>query len=628
MTEATEIKSLEFRAEVKQLLHILAHSLYTDREIFLRELISNASDALNRIQFEMLTEREVVDADAELAIRLSFDADANTLTVADTGIGMNREELIENLGTIAQSGARAFLESLEADKRPGDVIGQFGVGFYSVFMVADEVRVTSRSFRPTDQAWTWISQGENTFQLEEAEVEQRGTTVMIRLKEDAKEFAQGHRLERIVKKHSDFVAFPIYLVTTEDGETQERVINQQTALWRQSPQEVSDEQYEDFYRQLTLDFEKPLLKLHLVTDAPVQTYAVLYVPRRRDRGMLSLRTDFGLKLYSRKILIQEYNKDLLPNYFRFVEGLVDSEDLPLNVSRESVQVSLLMNRIGRVLRRRLIGALEEMSEERPEDYADFWQEFGAFIKEGIASEPASHEELLNLLRFHSSREGDDLVSLADYVEAMKEDQKGIYYLLGEGLQSVANSPHLDYFRGHDIEVLYLVDPIDSFMVMALREYEGKPLQNVDDADLELAQEEGAESEEGVEEEELDSLIERFQGVLGERITEVRESRLLKDSPCRLVSPGDDPTQSMQRVRRMLDQDFEVPKKILEINRRHALIKNLAQLVNDQPDEPLIDSAIEQLYENALLLEGLHPNPAGMVPRVQALIERAAAALAR
>jgi molecular chaperone HtpG len=627
MTRANHAQPLEFRAEVQQLLHILAHSLYTDREIFLRELISNASDALNRIQFEMLTNRDVLEPEAELAIRLSFDSKANTITLSDSGIGMNREELIENLGTIAQSGARAFLQSLDADQRPADVIGQFGVGFYSVFMVADEVRVTSRSYRPQDTAWTWISHGENTFTVEEADKSERGTRIEIKLKGDATEFAQGYRLEQIVKKHSNFVAFPIYLLTTQDDETQEHVINQQTALWRNPAQDLSEEQYHDFYRQLTLDFEKPLLHLHVITDAPVQTYAILYVPGKKERGMLSLRTDHGLTLYSRKVLIQQNYKDLLPNYLRFVEGVVDSEDLPLNVSRESVQTSRVMRRIQRVLQRRLIGELETMAGERPDDYAAFWREFGDFIKEGIAADPTSHDDLVKLLRFYSSRDGERLVPLSEYVERMGEDQKAIYYILGSDLTSVASSPHLDYFKAHDVEVLYLVDPIDSFMVLSLREFEGKPLKNVDDADLELPEDtEAAQAEEGLEKADLDQLIERFKAVLGERVTQVQASRLLSGSPCRLVSPGDDPSRDMQRVRRLLNQDFEVPKKILEINPRHSLVQDLARLVAKRPDEVLIDPAIEQLYENALLIEGLHPNPATMVSRIQALIERAAAVI--
>ena len=627
MTKATQPQALEFRAEIQQLLHILAHSLYTDRDIFLRELISNASDALNRIQFEMLTNRDVLDPESELAIRLSFNADAQTVTITDNGIGMNREELIENLGTIAQSGARAFLESIEKEARPADVIGQFGVGFYSVFMVAQEVRVTSRSYRPGDEAWTWVSDGTNTFTVEPATKPDRGTSVEIKLKDDATEFAQGYRLEQIIKKHSDFVAFPIYLLTTEDGEAKERVINQQTALWRQLPSEVTEEQYDDFYRQLTLDFEKPLLHLHVATDAPVQTYAILYVPGKKDGGGLSLRTDHGLRLYSKKVLIQEYNKDLLPNHFRFVQGVVDSEDLPLNISRESVQTSLVMNRIKRVLRRRLVNELVKMAEEHPENYADLWREFGGFIKEGVATDPTSHDDLVKLLRFQSSRDSDRQISLAEYTERMAEDQQAIYYILGQDLSSVANSPHLDYFKAHDTQVLYLVEPIDSFMVLSLREFEGKPLRNVDDAGLELPEEEEPpESAEELEATDLNSLIERFRAVLGERVVEVRESKLLTDSPCRLVSPSDATDRDMQRVRRLLNQDFEAPKKIIELNRRHPLVRNLARLIAERPDEALIDPAIEQLYENALLIEGLHPNPAAMVARMQALIERAAAAL--
>ncbi len=307
---------------------------------------------------------------------------------------------------------------------------------------------------------------------------------------------------------------------------------------------------------------------------------------------------------------------------------MDSEDLPLNVSRESVQASLVINRIGRILRRRLISALDEMAEERPDDYADLWREFGVFIKEGVATDRASHKDLFKLLRFHSSHDGDRLISLAEYVEAMPEEQEAIYYILGQDLTSVITSPHLDYFKDHDIHVLYLVDPIDSFMVMALQEYEGKPLRNVDDADLELPRDEDEESQLEQETQDVTALVERFASVLGERVVEVRESKLLTGSPCRLISPADDPTQGMQRVRRLLEQDYEVPKKILEINPRHPLVQNLAHLVTDRPDEALIDPAIEQLYEDALLLEGLHPNPASMVPRIQTLIERAAAALVR
>jgi len=615
MSQETQ-ESFEFRAEIQQLLSILIHSLYRDREIFLRELISNASDALRRIQFELLTNRDALDPDAELAVRITFDGEAKTLTISDTGIGMTRDELIENLGTIAHSGAMEFLKRLQTTDQPirTDLIGQFGVGFYSVFMVADEVKVASRSYRPEAQACTWISRGDDTYTLAAAAKPTRGTTVEIKLKKDAAEFAAAWRLEQIVKKHSDYVAFPIYV-----GDNAQAV-NRQTALWRQSPREVTPEQYDEFYKHLTLDPDKPLTHVHLVTDAPVQMYAVLYVPAKRERGLFYLRTDHGLELYSRKVLIQDYCKDLLPNHLRFVEGVVDCEDLPLNISRETIQATRLMEKMKSNLTRKLVDELERMATEEPDQYQKFWEQFGVFIKEGVATDPTGREALHKLLRFRSSKSGEGWASLADYVGRMKDDQKAIYYVLGDSLASVARSPHLDYFRAHDIEVLYLTETMDSFMVLGLRAFEGKPVQNVDDAGLDLKVE--APAADQLPADRFSALVERFRKVLGERITGVRESRLLTDSPCRLVSPENAQERDMARVRRLLDQTFEVPKKLLEINRGHPLIKNLARLVADRPGEATIDLSIEQLYENALLVEGIHPNPANMVGRIQALIEAA------
>ena len=613
----TNPESMGFRAEVQQLLNILAHSLYTDREIFLRELISNASDALHRIQFEMLTNRDVLDPDVELAIHVDFDEDAGTLTVADTGVGMTRDELIENLGTIAHSGAAAFMQGLEEGKRPADIIGQFGVGFYAVFMVAEEVAVTTRSYRPDAQGWRWTSRGGDSFTLAPGEKESRGTTVEVKLKEDAKEFASAWRLEQIVKKHSNYVSFPIYV--------KETVANQQAAPWRKPPQEIEEQEYEDFYRQLTLDFEKPLAHIHMIADVPVDIHAILYIPRKLDRGMLNLRTDYGLKLYSKKILIQEYNKDLLPEYLRFIDGVVDSEDIPLNISRETVQSNRAMRGIQRALTGRVIKTLREMADETPEDYRTFWDEFGVFIKQGVATNPLDHGDLLPLLRFHSSKSGEDLVSLADYVARMAEEQNAIYYILGNDLASVAHSPHLDSLKAHDLEVLYLVDPFDGFVMQAVKEYEEKPLQNVDDPGLELPGQEAAEGEpeeEPIAQADLAQLIARFKTVLGDRVAEVRESKVLTDSPARLVSPEGAPSQELQRVQRLLGQEVEIPPRILEINRRHPLIQNLARLAPVQANDVLTDAAIEQLFENLLLLDGLHPNPAQMVPRIQSLLEAA------
>ena len=619
-TTSTEvIGSFEFKAEIQQLLNILVHTLYTEREIFMRELLSNAADALNRIQFEMLTNRDVVDPDAELAIHVEVDEEARTLTVSDTGIGMTRDEIAVDLGTIAHSGAAAFVKQLEQDKRPSvELIGQFGVGFYSVFMVADKVRVISRSFRSEAEAIEWVSDGGTSYRLAAATKPGRGTQIEVKLKEDAAEFAAAWRLEQIVRKHSDFVPFPIYV-----GDKKEPV-NRQTALWRQSPREVTEEQYQEYYKHLTLDLEKPLLCAHLVTDAPVDVRSILYVPSRPERGILNRRTDHGLALYVHNVLIQEYNKDLLPNYLRFVEGVVESTDLPLNISRETVQSSPAARRIQRALVHKLVKELETLSKEQPEKYRLFWREFGPFIKEGIAGDPSAKDDLLSLLIFHSTKSGDGMTSLAQYVERMTADQQAIYYILGDDLTSVTRSPHLDYFRAHGIEVLYLVDPIDSFVAVALQEYEGKPLKNVDDAGLELPGQDGTVEtpDNFLPEADFNRLVGRFVKVLGDRVLEVRESKVLKDSPCRLVSPDAAPMREMSRVYRMLDREFEMPKRILEINRAHTIPVNLARLIADTPEASIIDTTIEQLFENQLLMEGLHSNPTQMIPRIEQLIEAA------
>lgn len=607
---------LEFRAEVQQLLHILAHSLYTEREIFLRELISNASDALHRVQFEMLTNREVLDPDAELAIRIDFDEAARTLMISDTGIGMTRDELIENLGTIAHSGAMRFLMSLEEGKRPTEIIGQFGVGFYAVFMVAEEVTVLTRSYRPGEQAWRWTSRGDSHFTLSPAEKRERGTTVIVKLREDATEFLSPWRVEQIVKRHSNYISFPIYVKGV--------VANQQTALWRKPLQEVAAEDYAAFYRQLTLDTEDPLCHIHLIADSPVHIRSLLFVPRRAERGPLRLRTEHGLQLYSRKVLIQERNAELLPEYLYFVEGVVDSDDVPLNISRESVQSSPVLRQIRKTLTGRILRELAQVAADRPQDYAVFWNEFGTWIKQGVITSPEDHDQLVPLLRFYSSKSDGAPISLDEYVSRMAADQNAVYYILGSDRVTVENSPHLDAFRTRGWEVLYLFDPIDGLLVQSLREYHGKRFQNVDDPDLELPRTETCEAESGppLDDAYFTQVVKRAKQVLGERVTEVRESRILVDSPARLVSPGSGPERDLQRVRRLLEQDFELPPKILELNRHHPLIQNLARFTMNQPDNPLIDLTIEQLFDNLLLLDGLHPNPAQMVPRLQKLLEEA------
>jgi molecular chaperone HtpG len=612
-SEATAPAQVPFRAEVKQLLQILAHSLYTDREIFLRELLSNASDALHRLQFEMLTNRDVLDPDAPLEIRVRVDEAARTITIDDTGIGMTHDELVENLGTIAQSGARALMERLEAGQR-GTIIGQFGVGFYSAFVVAEEVTVVSRSFQPGAEAAQWQSQGGDSFSVGPAERERRGTTITLTLKEDAAEFASAWRLRQIVKRHSDFVAFPIFV-----GDEQ---ANQQTALWRKPAREVEAAQYDEFYRQLTFESDAPLLHVHLSTDAPVDLHTILFVPAKRERGFIERRVEGRIRLYSRKILIQEEATDLLPTYYRFVEGVVDSEDLPLNVSREMVQSSPVLQRIKTTLTGRLTRALTELAEKEPARYATFWQEFGVFLKEGIATDFKARDDLLPLLRFHTSTSGDELAGLADYAGRMIEGQTEIYYLLATDLASARRSPHLDALAARGLEALLLVDLVDGFMLNGLREVDGKKLHNLDDPDLTLPGTAEAPAAR-ISDDDFVRLVDRARSVLGGRVTGVRASNVLHDSPARLLSPESGQSAEAARLQRLLERDYSVPPRLMEVNRGHPLIADLATLITSRPDDPIIDPLIEQLYDSALLLEGLHPNPAAMVGRIQRLMEAAA-----
>lgn len=623
MTAAAEKQQdYTFKAEIKQLLHILVHSLYKDQDIFLRELISNASDALTRLHFETLTNSGVHDADAELAIHVdpveNEDSDDKWLIVKDSGIGMTAEELARNLGTIAQSGAREFLARVsEGEAAPGDIIGQFGVGFYSVFMVADEVRVISRSYLPEAEAAAWVSHGDDHFRVEPAGKEDRGTEIHIKLKPDASEFAQAWKLKQVIKKHSDFVGYPIYV-----GEEQ---ANQQDSLWRKPAGEVSDEDYKNFYQQMTLDFAEPLATIHFASDAPVNVRAMLFIPSRREKGVLSIRKEPGVKLYSHNVLIQEYCTDLMPKWLEFVDGVVDSEDLPLNVSRETVQNNRLMRQLSKILRRRVLRKLEEMAREQPDKYAEFWREYSRVIKEGVAIDPTAKDETLPLFRFASSKSNGDLTSLDSYIERMPADQAEIYYVLGDDPNIVARSPHLDPFKTRDLEVLYWVDPLDAFLAPLLGEYKDKKLRNIDDAGLELpelpeAETPAEDSEPKLSEPDFNRFIGRCVTTLGDRVTEVRPSRVLKDSPVRLVSPEDTPNREMERIYRYLDQNYEVPKRILEVNRSHPLVADLAHLIASRPDDPFINLAIEQLYESALVQEGLHPNPAQMLPRIQQLLE--------
>ncbi len=614
-----------FKAEIKQLLDILVHSLYTEREIFLRELISNASDALSRVQFEQLTNADVVDADAELKIHITADEEAGTLTISDTGIGMTAADMEQNLGVIAHSGAKAFISAMQESQNgtsAQDVIGQFGVGFYSVFMVAEKVRVVSRSHLPDEQAYAWESSGDESYTIEAVEREGRGTDVIIHLREDAKEFAQTWTIKDIIRRHSDYIAFPIYV-----GEDEEAT-NKQTAIWRQQTREITDEQYNDFYKMLTLDFNEPLHRIHMRADVPLQFYALLFIPGSQELGMFSPRKEPGLKLYARKVLIQEYSTDLLPEYLQFVQGVVDSEDLPLSVSRESIQATRVIANLKKTLTNKVLSEFKRLAKNDREAYLKIFEQFGRFLKQGVTVSPEDKSDLEKLLYFNSTHDDnpDNWYTLADYVERMTDNQDDIYYIIGDDFHSARRSPHLDAFKQRDIEVLYFTDPIDSFMVMGLNEFDGHTLRNVDEADIDLNEVGSQQSE--AEKPQADPLpagdfgkvIERFKAVLGDRVEDVRESKTLINSPARLVSADASSNRNMFRINRLLDKEYELPVKTLELNPRHPLVHNLNGMLSN--DSPMLNVAVEQLFETALLQDGIHPDPAAMADRLLLLLQAA------
>ena len=613
-----------FQAETQQLLDILIHSLYTEKEIFLRELISNASDALNRLQFEMLTNDDVLDAGAELAIRVSLDEEAKTLTISDSGIGMNRAEIVAGLGTIAKSGAKAFMEAMrDKPESAADIIGQFGVGFYSAFMVAKRVEVVSRSFRPGDEAVKWTASGGTSYTLEAADKAERGTDVVIHLKDDEEEFTRAFRVKDIIRRHSDYVAFPITVGDDEEP------TNKQQAIWRRGASEIDAEEYDSFYKMLTMDFAGASHHIHMRADVPMQFYALLFMPASAQQNMFSPRKEPGLKLYARKILIEEYNRELLPEYLSFVQGVVDSEDLPLSVSRESIQATRVMASLKKTLTRRVLSELKRMAKNDRDKYLSIYQEFGAYLKQGLVVDGQDRDELEPLMYFQTTHDDDpdQYHSLDEVVERMADNQEDLYYVIADDYSSGARSPHLDAFRQRGIEVLYFTHPVDAMLPMGMSEYRDHKLVSVDSAELDLADvgEQSADAEESetpLAAEVFASLQARVKATLGERVSDVRESKTLVGSPARLVSEDDSANRYMFRINRLLDKEYELPVKALELNPRHPLMRNLGGLVQAGGDEELVDAVVEQVFETALLQDGIHPDPSSMAARLTLLMQAA------
>jgi molecular chaperone HtpG len=623
MTAKTETK--EFQAEVKKMLDIVIHSLYTERDVFLRELVSNAADALEKFRHQSLVEKEILDDHLSLEIRIDGNDKEHTLTITDTGIGMTRDELVDNLGTIAHSGSKTFLTRLgEADQEDVSLIGQFGVGFYAAFMVGEEVKVQSRSYRMDDEGHQWSSDGTGEYTISPCKGIHRGTKIIIKLKDDAHGYADTETIKRIIKQYSSFVSFPIKVAGEE--------VNAVQALWTRSKGEIKDEEYNEFYKFIGNAIDEPLFRLHFSTDVPLGIKSLLYTPRENFENLGFGRMDPGVSLYCQKVLIEQHCKNILPDWLRFLKGVVDSEDLPLNISRQALQDNALVMKINKVLTSRYLKHLEEEAGRDPEKYQEFWRTFGIFLKEGLTSDFTHREALGRLLRFESSAaEPGRMISLAEYVERMGEGREDIYYINGAGRAAIEAGPYVEAFRKRKLEVIYTLEPIDDFALSHLGEFDGKKLVSADRADLELPEIAGEEKEaeeagakrEGLSEERLKSLTAWMREVLGERVKEVHVSKRLEDSPALIVNAGGFMTSSMERVMRAARHDSgfaQFAGKNLEINPRHELIKSLDKLRED--DREFAASVVEQIHDNAMIQAGLTVEPQAMVERGYKILERA------
>jgi molecular chaperone HtpG len=626
------VETHSFQAEINQLLNLVINSLYSHKEIFLRELVSNASDALDKLRFRTVTESELLEGEPSLEIRLLPDAEKGTLTIEDTGIGMTHDELVKNLGTIAHSGSREFLEMMtQRGQKDVNLIGQFGVGFYSAYLVADRVEVVSRAAGKEQQAWRWVSEAKGNFTVEPAERATRGTAITLHLKADQKEFLEEWRLRELVAQYSDYVSHPIKLQvrhTTGEGEAEKtetalEVVNKASALWQRSRNDITEEQYQEFYKHLTRDFEAPLAWTHFRTEGNQVFTGLLFLPKRPPFDLNS-PTQHGVRLFVKRVLIMERCEELLPQWLRFVRGVVDSDDLPLNVSREMLQDSAVVQAIRKHVVKKTLDMLEKLAKDKPEDYRKFWEGFGPVLKEGLALETEHREKLGTLLRYESSRE-EGLTSLADYVARMKEGQEAIYYVFGETRKAVVDSPHLEALKKRGYEVLYMTDPVDEWSAQGLRDFQGKPLVSAMHADLKLKETEEEKKEKEQRAKGLGPLAERMKDVLKEHVREVRASDRLTDSPCCLVVPEGGSHAFVERLLRERGRSVPRMKRILEVNPKHPVVEHLRALHEKDAGSALVAEWVELLYDQALLTEGSSvEDPNRFARRVATLMAQVAA----
>jgi molecular chaperone HtpG len=626
MSVEAQKETLEFQTEVKQLLHLMIHSLYSNKEIFLRELISNGSDACDKLRFEALGNDALYEGVSDMRIRISFDKDARTLTVSDNGIGMTRDEVADNIGTIAKSGTRQFFESLTGDQaRDAQLIGQFGVGFYSAFIVAEQVTLTTRKAGlPSDQGVRWVSAGDGKYTLETLERGRHGTEVVLQLREGEDEFLDGFRLRSIIHKYSDHIPLPIEM-PAEGGEAKAgkfEAVNKASALWTRPRKDVEDEEYKEFYKHVAHDFGDPLKWVHSHVEGSQSYKTLFYIPARAPFDLYDRDNRHGIKLYVRRVFIMDDAEQLMPYYLRFVRGLVDSDDLPLNVSREILQHNKLIDTIRSGSVKKILGLLEDMAKNEPETYAAFWKEFGNVLKEGPGEDYTNRERIAKLLRFASSHTDTEAqnMSLEDYIGRMKDGQEKIYYVTADSFAAAKNSPHLEVFRRKGIEVLLLSDRVDEWLVSHLTEFDGKPLASVAKGELDLdkladeAEKEAAKKTQ----DEYSDLVGRMQKVLEERVKEVRVSRRLTDSPSCLVTDENEMAVHMQRMLKQAGHAVPASKPILEINPEHVLVSRL----KDEADEARFDAWSNILLDQSILSEGGQlDDPVSFVKRLNELLQQ-------
>ncbi len=612
MSTATPQK-FEFQAEIKQLLDIVIHSLYTEKEIFVRELVSNASDALEKLRHLQLTEKDIHDDNLPLEINITTDDKAKTVTIQDFGVGMTQAELIENLGTIAHSGSKAFLKALgEGGAKNANLIGQFGVGFYSAFMAAKSVKVFTHSWRQAEPGQLWTSDGSGSYAVEESEGQRRGCKIVVELKDECAEFAQEWRIKEILTHYSAFVGFPITLNGTK--------LNTVQALWLRNKNEIKDEEYAEFYKFQAHASDEPRYRLHFSADAPLTINALVFVPQENTEKLGLARLEPAVALYCRKVLIEAHPKDLLPEWLRFLKGVIDSEDLPLNISRETMQDKALLEKLGKVITKRFLKLLDEEATQRADAYHEFYREFGIFLKEGAALDFTHKDQLVKLLRFESSlTEKGKTTSLAEYVSRMKDGQKEIYYLIAPNREAIESGPYLEGFKARNLEVLFCHEPVDEYVFNNVREFDGKKFLAADHADVKL--EDIPQQGEALSDAEVKELTQWLKDALGAQVADVKASDRLVNSPALATNADKFMSPQMRRMMRAMRKPGEAdePVKVnLEINPRHAVIKRLA--ATRQTDADKAELVAEQLLDNALIAAGLLEDPSRMVARLNKLLE--------